>query len=138
MSSLWYRVTDAIDGKLTDAVHKGDGKRWAKTVKLGHTYYTIKTTNRPWGSDKYLDEHIFTKLGLISALPDGAESVYNVNGGNVYADRNEGPCKGLMTFREYCQWVNDCNGPNINGNLNDYADPDARRAGSNRHINVRY
>jgi len=137
--SIWYSVTNAIDCAITDAVHKGDGRRWAEKVVPGKTYYTIAETRQPWADNpKLLEEHVFEKVGFVSGRLERAEGVYNAHGGRIYDNRNSGPCKGLMTIGEYTEWVNDTDGPNIHGSLSDYASPDPRRAGSSRRINTRY
>lgn len=126
MSSLWYRVTDAIDCAITDAVHSNAAQREAKAnakkMKLGKTYYTITKTNQPWAeSPELLEEHVFTRMSFATGLPEGAAALW-LQAGPVYSDRRSGPCEGLMTMREYTAWVNGADGPNIGGR------PDKRRS----------
>jgi hypothetical protein len=121
----WYRATNYLDCKLTDAIHKSgasnEAKRFAKKVVLGKTYYTIKSDNGP-GARQYLDEHVFTKISTFTGLPEGAPDLWAC-AGPVYDNRNAAPCAGLMTLSEYREWLNEDDGPNIRGgNLNDYAD----------------
>lgn len=119
---LFYKVTDAIDCAITDARSGSHGHKWAKKAKLHHTYYTIATSSTPYGGDQqYLEAHVFTKIAFLSALPDGAESLYNSHGGRVYDNRHAGPCAGLMTLSELRDYLNEDDGPDIRGNLNDYA-----------------
>lgn len=124
---------DRIDDVLTNAKGRhqatSGAKAFARSVKYDKPYYTIKTSHGMSGDVQYLDVNVFTKASPITGLPDGAEAVWRCNGGNVYADRNSGPCRGLMTLSEYTNWLNSDNGPDIRGSLSDFAD---------RRINTRY
>lgn len=124
--SIWYRVTDAIDCAITDAVHSNKAQReaaaFAKKVRLGETYYTISKTNQPWAeSPDLLEEHVFTRNSFATGLPQYAAALW-LQSGPVYSDRHSGPCEGLMTMGEYTRWVNSADGPNIGGR------PDKRRS----------
>jgi hypothetical protein len=119
----WYDITDKIDCAITDVLHKtgasNEATRFAKRVKLGKTYYTIKSDNGP-GASQYLDEHVFTKISFFTGLPDGAPDLWAC-AGPVYDDRNAAPCAGLMTLSEYRGWLNEDDGPNIRGSIADAA-----------------
>jgi hypothetical protein len=112
---------DRIDDVLTNAKGRhqatSGAKAFARSVKYGKPYYTIKTSNGPWGAEQYLDVNVFTKPSPITGLPDGAEAIWRCNGGNVYADRNAYPCKGLKTLQELTNWRNEDDGPDLRGHI---------------------
>jgi hypothetical protein len=119
---------DHLDNALTNAIHRGDGRRFAETVIPGKPYYTIKTANYSFGNVRYLDVTVFTnRRGLISGTIDGAEGLYNCNGGKVYTDRNCVECRGLPTLAEYSA-SGSAEELVTGGNLNDYAAKHRRRA----------
>lgn len=80
-----------------------EAKRWARTVRPGHTYYARNTHHYPWGNEVLLTEWVFgTKRCLITAeLKSGhmaASAVWDLYG-PLYDTRPP----GLLTVTEYSQ-----------------------------------
>jgi hypothetical protein len=120
---IWYRVTDAIDCALTDAIHSGKSTReanaFARTVRPHKTYYTIVTHRSPRGGTyELIHEHIaspqFTGPPMF-----GHKSAAGLwlTEGPVYSERPP----GLQTIREETEANQKQVGPQIKGHLSDYS-----------------
>jgi hypothetical protein len=111
------RAGQAFDTAVYGAAARHEAKKFARSVKLGKPYWTKTKSNQPYaGNPELLEEHVFTRIGLISGTAEGAAELW-LQCGPVYADRNASDIRGLQTLREYSQWVNDCDAPNEGGDL---------------------
>jgi hypothetical protein len=80
-----------------------EAKRFARTVKPGHTYYAINRHRYPWGEESLLTEWVFTERRCLITCEFksghlAASAVWN-GFGPLYDTRPP----GLLTTTEYSQ-----------------------------------
>lgn len=116
------KAVDLVDNAVTDARTRhganADADRFADTVQLHKTYYTVVVHQLPWGGQhKLIHEHIAKGRSRITGEPmfgHMSASQLWLTHGPVFAERPS----SLQTLREYSDKRDP--GPDIRGHISDY------------------